>query len=230
MSIAVDVVSVIDSIVAVFARLGVSLLGYNQRSLAYFNQLSVETQGLLLCNLRLWLESLEAASDITSLEVAEAESLRLICEKMDVTIDAEFFSCLRQGDVIEIYQVVDRQPEKTYQLWRNSRFISMCSYDLLLLMTTPMHQLFLRNVEVQEIINQRMREMLLTPRTMPCRIPEHDLMEVLHAHNRVFRITNRFAAPMYDRKGETIGFASNLRAELVGSAYRHLPHVAPLAP
>lgn len=201
-------------------------------SLARLGDLDDESLSQIEGEVRTWVRSLESATPSASrgLTNLHNQGLKSFLQLMKLRIPADFFDSIGSGDVVEIY-LFDSKTGALKQAWRNWLFMSMCSYDLVTLMTKPMEELFDRQAGVQAIIAERVQAIFQNPVTQACEIPSHVMTEKLDAKNRQFLITNRFCAPVFDaQNGNVIGFVATLEAKPLGSAYAHLPNVETLTP
>lgn len=176
-------------------------------------------------DLEVWMSSLES-SKISPIEgSADLMALKSYFANTGQSIPEDFYSTVRSGDVVEVYRI-DPSTRAVYQTWRNWQFLAMCSYDLLTLFVTPMHVLFLRDEEINVLMEKKISEILQQPRSSYIDIPAHSITEQLHSHNRRFQIKHRFAAPVL-KDGSVTGFVSTLSASPLVSAFADFPNVKP---
>lgn len=214
----------LDSVITYAASRGLKLRGYDSTSLARLLDLSAPAVNEIRRRVTLWHDSLVAAGNERVLETSEGFALRWAAKKMGWGAPEEFFRCVRAGDVVEIYCLSDMT-----QLWRNFEFLKLCSYDLATLMSMPLEQLFYRDDAIVAAIHESVSTVIAQREVMLWNVPPHTLVEKWQSHNYSFQIHPGFISPLFDDSGRIAGFASTLRAEFLGSAYRHLPNVSPLS-
>lgn len=144
----------------------------------------------------------------------DAQLLAKSLSAMNLEVPEDFLDSIRPDDIIEVYDLFDNM-----QIWRNFEFLKFCSYDLLILSHNPLEKLFSRDPVISEGINARVQIALAQDEAIPWNLPIHWIRERLDQRQRVFEIEPRWLAPVRDcTSGESIGFASTLRARCLDAA------------
>lgn len=196
------------------------------KSLNDVKVLSLEDQDLFAEKLETWLSTFKTTPINRSNTGSDERALSSFANLMSCKIDPSFFTTLRDGDCVEVYEFLS-DFSGAIQIWRNWKFLELSSYDLTTLTLQPMHELFHRDAKVQAAINELVTGLVRDPRTKPCNLEPHVLTEIKQRHNRQFKIQNRFISPLQDYSGQVIGFICTLEAKPLGSLYADL-NVLPL--
>ncbi|MCM2281712.1 MAG: hypothetical protein NDI61_07685 [Bdellovibrionaceae bacterium] len=208
-------------------QLGVRLTPYSDSSIGKFKSLVPSIQRQHLASVDIWkdsyIEAMSKPANIIKLQGGDSLALRAAAMKFGFVIPEDFYSYIRQGDVIELYTFHGMNQE-----WRNMEFLRLSSYDVLTLLLHSMDELFYRDDEISQVITQRLQELAADPRPRPCVIPAHLICEKMHTHNNTFKIVHNAYAPVQILDGPVVGFVSTLRASYVGSLHDEAPNVRPL--
>lgn len=138
--------------------------------------------------------------EIEGLPLNDNEAFRCALNQFNLkTVDdvEQFFD---PGDIIEIY---DRN---LVQMYHNLTFYLYCSYDLLMLATTPLYQLYTRDAESNAAIFKKIDEVLKDPnrRTVKFSVPEHYLKETKIKTPARFKINFKYISPLVNEFGEAV--------------------------
>jgi hypothetical protein len=223
----VNLSAAVQRIVNYCAAEDIQVIASTPLSLRLAEGLEYPQRNELISQIDLWVNSLVLGTRRMGKAVSDEKSLRRFCEMTNTYIRDDFYKKIDDGDVVEVY-TFDSSTGQVKQTWRNWRFLEMCSYDVLLLMTTPMLDLFHRNEKTAELLVSRIGEVFTDQRTKPCDVPAHVITERMHQKNRLFQITNKFYTPLFSKKDQVIGFACSQTAISLGSAYSKHANVEPL--
>jgi len=218
--------------IEMFAKdFGLNFQAATPLSMAKFRDLDPDKKKLIMRGVRFCMNSFRAVASVSTIETFEVNAMRQAATDLGVVIPDDFYTTVRPGDVLEIYMVDPLNPTQTAQVWRNFRFLELCSYDLLTLAMSLLNELFCRDQVIEESFHQRILRLPSGPKAAQhWEIEPHVLVEKLESNNRSFQINPGFCAPAFAADGQLVGFASSLRAEPRGSVYAGLSNVAPLRP
>lgn len=223
LSPAAPILEVLEDLTKTAAKIGYEIRSVSAASLNRFHALPSNEQDRLIESLSICCQSFASASSTSNLQTVDAQALRWALSRLRLSVPEDFYSAIRPGDVVEVYEFSEFR-----QIWRNLEFLRLCSYDVITLSTTPLPELFARDEAINQLIFNEAMAAKTEHRTSPFNVPEHELVERLDKHNLVFRIGTKFRTPVFNQGNEVVGFVSTLRAELVGSAYRHSENVVPI--
>jgi hypothetical protein len=198
---------------------GVTLNTHTDFSRRSFDALTIENQNMILSTISRQAGILRAsrASDLGTGGWLDGEiaMVQQAAALYRLQISEDFLQKISYGDVVEIYDI-----EKQVQIYRNLEFLKKSSYDLLTLLVTPYTQLFFREPHFEKLLMERTGEILATAKgATPWNIEDHYLVERLHNHNRMFRVSLGYASPVFNiDTGHCIALATTMRCECVGSS------------
>lgn len=119
---------------------------------------------------------------------------------------------LDDRDVIEVYT------RDFTQLFRNMRFLEVCSYPLAELYINEWVSLYRR----PQMITDQLVSSILTmmdatpPATVSTSVPDHILEEVFSLDRRKFFIQQKVFSPLSDASGQVVAFIGSLSATVIG--------------
>ena len=150
-------------------------------------------------------ELIEVALDVLSLKPPEGED----------------FSFLKQGWVVEIYNL------DMIQVYRNYEFFRQCSYDLYTILVNEWHALYERNSQITASIFSNIdRVMKGEVETTPfLNMPDHTLKERYLSHNKIFHSSPKYLTPLFDKNtGEKVAFMNCIESYPIGTMknFKHL--------
>jgi hypothetical protein len=203
------------------------LKSFSPASLAFFSDCSDRHKDLVFAQFQAWKLALQAIPFKSASADIEAKRLKLVLDVMGFKIRDEVYSQLRGNDIVEAY-LIDHTLG-AFQIYRNANFRNACSYDLLMITSKAMAELFKRDETAQQQIEQTIGRLLQDGSGLPLSmddVDEHDIIEILHSRQRRFRIKNRIAALLLSNDGKPVGFVSTLNASQAGSLIDD--HVRPI--
>jgi hypothetical protein len=122
-----------------------------------------------------------------------SELLRYFLKKMNWNLSEKVFSHLSEEDVIEVYS-----PNFT-QLFRNLKFLEICSYPILDIYLYEWPELYTRPQAITEALIQECVRALGAASDQDFfgdSVPDHFLEEVFSEERRVFKIEQKFISPV----------------------------------
>jgi hypothetical protein len=135
---------------------------------------------------------------------------------------------LREEDVIEVYTA------DFTQLYRNMKFLEVCSYPIADLYVNEWVDLYRRPQTITTTLVQSIQDML---RSQPaasvlCSVPDHFLEEKFSPERRKFYVRQKIFSPLLDSRGVAVAFVGSLHATLLNenaSDDRFPQNVTPLS-
>jgi hypothetical protein len=217
----VDLVSefkqVSEEICALAARDGIRILPYqpyNSGVWARLRSLDERVQ-------REKLQSLRDFHRICIEAVRSGKSLKDSAYLLSSTLASYGYSLCRgvtellgDDDVIEVYT------KDLTQLFRNLKFLEVCSYPLSDLYVYDWVELYRRPFTITDTLVKQTLDVLskLPGETVRCEVPDHVLEEVFSTERRKFFIRQKILSPILDRNGQIVGVLGTLDATVIGSA------------
>lgn len=150
----------------------------------------------------------------------EIENLKKFLQTNGIMVDTTFYEKIQKGDIIEVYSF----PESK-QIYCNSEFTKLCSYNLEQMTTIPFPQLFWRDGDVHLSLMKRAADICkLNEGVYDWNITNHELVESLHPRKRTFEMNMKKIAPCFiANKKESVAWLSTLQVELI---YEHKENVS----
>lgn len=124
---------------------------------------------------------------------------------------SDFFDKIEKADVVECYD------SNQVQVFRSLSFFEFCTYDVLSVLTRPWHELYGRNIALnQKALNEMFEILERGESTLPFTLPLHRLWEVDSAEKREFIMNHRFRAPLFDPQSKLrAGIIMTSRVEII---------------
>ena len=220
-------VAAIEELADLLSKSGVDLKTSSLISLARLHSMDDESLHILTSEVRLLSRAFDEGSGRYTIKSDKNDGLKAFTRLSKVRIPDDFFNVIGSDDIVELY-MMDFGRGVLKQAWRNWKFMSMCSYDLITLMTKSMDELFFREGQIQQVVVTRIRSVFENPVTQRCEIPPHVITEKLDQNNRQFLLNSYYIAPVMTEDGKVVGIAITLDAKPLGSAYARLSNVEPI--
>ena len=163
---------------------GLEITPYRESSLVRFRSLSPDQQNQKFRDFQRYFEVFaEAVSEGVGLKDS-AGLLKKVLTRGGLSTCPEMYQHLENEDVIEAYS------SDFTQLFRNLRFLEICSYPLLDLYLYEWFELFRRPQNVTDILVSLAHEILAQtkPSLVKCEVPDHFLEEVFSEQKHRFHI------------------------------------------
>lgn len=200
------------------------------QSFQIFADLPEPRRQSILAKLRQDIAFYEGASQAGIGKYKSVDLLRHFLSKANWSVSEDVLSRLSDQDVIEVYS-----PTFT-QLFRNMRFLEICSYPILDLYMYEWPELFIRPQAITDDLIQAAFRVLAAPPTLhyvEAGLPDHFLEEVFSEERRVFAIDQKLLAPLRsEATGEVVGLLATLQASVVSKGMQSrniLPLGTPLS-
>lgn len=206
-----QVLSVLEETSESLRHLGFQTRPHSEASRTQFQQLPDEIQKQIT---RQSLDFLDLVKDFQATkskksEVSEERRLvALALQKFRLKLKVEMLQP-EDNDIVEIYDSQGRQ------VFRNFEFFRQCSYDLLTLQTFPWEVLYERPSIVTERLLEAGKRILFGGEVLVNPENQHTLKERYSGATRVFRISTRWAAPLYNEHDVIDGFIHFVRSEII---------------
>lgn len=188
---------------------GIELIPYRESSWTKFRALSIEKQHEKLNNFFRYYRACAAAVD-EGLELRDTKSLvERTAAFLGARLCDDVLNNVTADDVIEIYSA------DFTQLFRNLKFLEICSYPVVELYTHEWVELYRRPHVVTEKLIQLVYKVLAqeTPHTIRCDLPNHFLEEVFSLNRHKFFIEQKYLSPLITPEGKIMGFIGTLSAQ-----------------
>jgi hypothetical protein len=210
---------------AMAGAVGVRLLPYTEGSLNKFRGLSEDQRILKLAGFKTYFECCERATRAGVGLNDGIGLLKSVLADLGLRVSAETLSYLSDEDVIEVYRC------DLTQLFRNLRFLEICSYPLMDLYVNEWPELYRRpHVLTQAIIDEFLQLRASgSDRPLMSRLPEHFLEEIFSPGRHKFYIRQKILAPILDQDNQMVGVVSSLRANLLKESEANYSNVKPLS-
>jgi len=132
-----------------------------------------------------------------------------IFSKMGWVPPPELFDELGESDVIEVY---DRN---LIQIYRNTRFLELCSYPLDCIFSSQFPELFVRDKSINDEVMTVTASILANQHKSVVRLSGHPhiVTESKSDESKAFLVVNGIAAPIFDTNKCVVGILYSLTAE-----------------
>ncbi|MCB0349901.1 MAG: hypothetical protein KDD38_01885 [Bdellovibrionales bacterium] len=122
---------------------------------------------------------------------------------------SDLFDNLHDDHVIEVYR-----PDFT-QVFRNIKFLELCSYPIADLYIQPWTELFDRPQQITNSIIKSIQKCLSTGTATSCDVPVHELYERSSSMNQILKIEQGRFSPLFDKFGKPAAFVGTLNATII---------------
>ena len=149
-------------------------LGVNVRAFDDDDDLSTVPADVLVSALEQMENFAATLREIPVKEYNDKKFLRLFLKRQGLRVAEESsFDLMHEEHVVEIYN------KEVVQVFRNKKFMEVCSYSLSKIMTTPGYELFYRDPSAIEVGYREFLEIMETPvDILVSKTPEHILWEI----------------------------------------------------
>jgi hypothetical protein len=183
------------------------------QSFQIFADLPEPRRQSILAKLRQDIAFYEGASQAGVRKCKSVDLLRHFLSKANWSVSEDVLSRLSDQDVIEVYS-----PTFT-QLFRNMRFLEICSYPILDIYMYEWPELYARPQAITEALIQEFFRMLSAPPGVDlfeAQVPDHFLEEVFSEERRIFEIQQKLNSPVRSREtGEVVAVLGVLQASVI---------------
>lgn len=180
-----------------------------------------EIQERILNNITTYLQTLSQNIEPTeSKRIQEIARLKHALRNFGMkSLHEDIFNQIAEDDVIEIYS------SQGIQLYRNMKFLKLCSYSLLDLAVNPWDQLYEKPTLISTKIMEKI-DHILTHSTGPVPYETGTFIQretyIFAKTLRVFKVTPRFLSATIDQFGKRNGFISTYDAEIFSEGIQSL--------
>ncbi len=192
---------------------GIRLTPYHpQRPFADFRLLPQEAQAAIVQNFQVYLNAcLRAKADGESIRDDSRVVLWGILRHLGLRPSSDLFERLQTDDVIEVYG------SDLIQIYRNLRFLELCTYPLDQIFSCAWPDLFQRPSEFTESVLKDIGQILggKVRHTIDLDSREHVVQETCSEERRKFGVRHGIMSPLFGRSGAIEGFVATLRAGIV---------------
>ncbi len=206
--------------------IGIQLEPYSDGSLSKFRSLPPEIQTQKLAAFETYFRCCERAVR-SGIGLSDGISLlKAILKDLGLHINEDTASLLTNAEVIEVYR------NDLTQLFRNLRFLEICSYPLMDLYVHEISELYRRPHVLTDATIREFTQVLTSTDRKPlfCDVPDHFLEEIFSPGKHKFYIRHKLIAPVMNEKGEVVAAVSSLWANLLLPGETGLSNVKPLSP
>lgn len=177
---------------------------FSKYSLNSFKSLSVENQ----IKIHFYVQMLHDVLSITEITNNSKDVIYSALKLTNFKTDESFWKTIRKGDIIEVYN------NENIPVAQNLEFFRYSSYDVLMVLTQKIQDLFSRDPDIEISI---IRQANLVQKLEPWNVPSHTLYENLGTNRNKFLIYPGFIAPVFNSNQEKIGWISSIRIKPLGS-------------
>ncbi len=165
---------------------------------------------LALQNLQVFKKIL-AHAEMGQMELWETSNLlELTFSELKLTYSDDFVTTIEHDDIVDGYDL------NNCQIFRNFRFMEICSYDLHDIVTYDWPTLFERSQMITSKIMEKVEEVVRTGRTVSLEdVPAHYMKERHSQDGSVFRVKFRHMGPIFAKAGVPAGFLASSKAEII---------------
>jgi hypothetical protein len=194
-------------------KLGIHLVPYTAQSWEAYANLPEETRKNVLSNFSSYYH-LMSSSQHAGIELHETKRLVWnILKLVGLRPCHDLLDKIDEQDVIEIYN------NEFLQIFRNLKFMEICSYSMLDTLSHSWSELFMRPASITESLIKRVQFTLSgeVKNTLTANVEEHFLHEIFSTRRNFFRINQKYISPVFFPDGKPAGVVGTLSAELLDS-------------
>lgn len=135
--------------------------------------------------------------------------MRLGLSRQGYFCSQEFWNTVNDEDLIEAYTV------EHMQLFRNMKFMEICGYSLMEILSYDWPTLFERSQVVTTRMIELMDKCVREEKILKMDTPAHYMKERMALTRQVVKVDFRHVAPLYTGPGKAKGYIISCRAEMV---------------
>lgn len=200
----------LEAFCALAHKEGYSFQPYDpERPLEKFRQLAPEIQRATLNAFSNYYQAcLQALEEGGDLGDSDFKIFWNILKRLKLRPSSDLFDLLSNQDVIEVYT------DSFLQIYRNLRFLELCSYPLDHVFSYQWPELFERNQQLNLELYGLTAEVLAgrRKRSIPVGQESHLVKEVFSSENRTFWVEHNFISPLHSASGSIPAFVFSLSA------------------
>jgi hypothetical protein len=183
---------------------------FTDPALSHLSRLSFCKREEVLKTTRLF-ERIAAEALVDQVDLWNTSNLmKLTFRELKLQYSQDFLSTIELDDVVDGYDL------NNHQIFRNLRFMEICSYDLHDVLSFDWPILFERSQVVTNQIMECVTEVIETGRTVSMdHIPAHYMKEHRSTDRQLFRVKFRHMGPIFAGVGRPAGFLASSKAELI---------------
>jgi hypothetical protein len=189
---------------------GVSLNPFHPDEPSPLGRLPLHTQNQVIDNFSRYLKvATGVVAEQTPLYNTQAFLWRMIRE-LNLRPSSDLFEQIGPNDVVEIYD------HNFIQVFRNLRFMELCSYTLEDVFTHEFPELFARPNEITTVLVEHCQQVFegRITTTQPTHVPDHELCEIWSSKRKQFSIRQGVISPLYDKTRRPVAVVATLKAEV----------------
>jgi hypothetical protein len=194
-------------------KLGIRVFPYSETGWERYASLPKKTRQSIYSNFSSYYD-LMSSSQHSGIELHESKRLVWnILKLLGMRPCHDLLDKIDEQDVIEIYS------SDFLQVFRNLKFMEICSYSMLDTLTHSWSELFMRPSTVTDSLIKRVQFTLSgdVKNTLTADVEEHFLHEIFSTSRNFFRINQKYISPVFFPDGKPAGVVGTLSAELLGS-------------
>lgn len=210
-----DFREILEEISSTLFSLGVKVKPYHSPCLDHYSHLSNSQKKLSLSDSTKYLESLTASEFSKENEITEhpdrGEALWLALRFFGLRPTSDLFENLTLDDSIEVYNSAG------IQIWRNLRFMEVCSYSLEEIFCYTWQERYNRSDEAtNQIINLISKFSPSSPKSVHCQI-KNVLYEVFSEKKLVIDVTHKLLSPVFNSANQVGGFVVASKVKIISN-------------
>ena len=203
---------------------GVRFRPYRTAEFAHFRNLPHGKQSEILASFLNFYKIIVSSSEANIQTTDSRSVIWHMFSKMGWVPCSDLFDFIKNDDIVEVYDT------SFHQVFRNLRFIQICSYSFEEIVSFEWPQLFKRTEEDSGHLLETSRQ-LISGEIRHTVVPEtgrHTIEEIFSEERRVFAGIHKCLSPIFDKNHNPIGFVGVTSAEVIATlAVIPSPSVAP---
>jgi hypothetical protein len=193
---------------------GIKVVPWNDSSLSYFSLMNPVAQASIISSARIF-------ERICSETYEEYKTLKE--SKAFIWRALKYYGLYPVSNVFEFFEkemVIELYTKEGLQLFRNFRFMEICSYCLADILTRPWFELFERNDALNADIGCELSKVMSGGgATLPSSTPTHRIHEAFSEERLFFDMQFKFFSPVFQKGISTpVGFICGSNATVAGAS------------
>lgn len=208
-----DFKEVCEEIAHLLSEAGLSdIRPFAHPNMLHFSKMSVQAQKSCLTSATHYLNSLASIKESGWSLTDEKRSLWVALKFFGLRPTSDLLDLIEKSDAVEVYDL------NGLQIWRNYRFMEVCSYTVEEIFCYPWDQRYYRDPEASAGVLKALQEFLTMPniQTVNPRF-ENTLTELFSSKRYVINVRHDYLSPLHTEGGQLSGFVVISKVEVVGS-------------
>jgi hypothetical protein len=188
---------------------GLKTIPYSEKSLNAFQNLPSNNQHQIVSDFKNYVDVCEHTLQANFTLKNSKQFLWKMLGRLQLRPTSDVFDEMSDQDIIEIYRTDHTQ------LFRNLKFLEVCTYPVADLYVRPWTDLYARPPHVMDDIVENIQACIAQKKTVRSTLPHYYLMELDSSLNQMFVVEQGIFSPLFDKDNSVVAFLCSIRAEIM---------------